>query len=60
MRGNVAGCEPGKGKGKLLARRRIIMNQARDAENPLGLVGDHDLILLLLLFLRFLAWVASA
>jgi hypothetical protein len=26
MRGNVAGCEPGKGKGRLLARRRISMN----------------------------------
>jgi len=26
MRGDVAGCEPGKGKGRLLARRRIRMS----------------------------------
>jgi hypothetical protein len=26
MRGKIAGCEPGKGKGRPLARRRIRMN----------------------------------
>jgi hypothetical protein len=26
MRGNVAGCEPGKGKGRLLARNRRSIN----------------------------------
>lgn len=59
LRGNIPGAEPGKGRGGLLARRRISMSTMLAMPTTRLVSGeDHDLILLL--FLGLFARVSSA